>query len=80
MAPSALDPNRMLAWGRGLGPAVRAGLHWASHHTGLPVVVVAAVAVVLSWRAFRRMARFTVEVTLVLVLLLTATHLGWITW
>lgn len=59
---------------------LRHALHWASQHTGLPAVVVAAIALVVSWRIFRRAMRFAVEVIVVTALLLVATRLGWIAW
>ena len=59
-----------------LGSALR----WGSQHTGLPVVVVAAIALVVSWRIFRRSLRFVVEVTIAVALLLVATSIGWIHW
>jgi hypothetical protein len=80
MSTPALDPSRMLAWASPLGPAMRASLGWASQHTGLPVILVAAIAVVVSWRVFKRSVRFAVEVVAVVALLLVATRLGWITW
>jgi hypothetical protein len=59
---------------------VTAGLHAVSRHTGVPVVVVAALAIVLSYRLARRAARLAVELAVVLALLLVATQLGWIHW
>jgi hypothetical protein len=55
-------------------------VRWAAHHSGLPVVIVAAVALVLSWRILRRLSRFAVEVAVTAALLLAATRLGWIAW
>jgi hypothetical protein len=58
-------------------------LRWVAHHTGAPVLVVAAVGLVLSFRLARfagRAARFSVEVALALALLIVATRLGWIRW
>jgi len=57
-----------------------AALRWGSLHTGLPVILVAAIALVVSWRIFRRSLRFVVEVTIAVALLLVATHIGWIHW
>jgi hypothetical protein len=51
-----------------------------ARHTGVPAVVVAAIALVLSFRLARRMARLFVEVGLALAVLLTLTSLGWIRW
>jgi hypothetical protein len=59
---------------------VRHGLRWASHHTGLPCILVSAVVLVISWRLFGRAIRFAVEVALALGLLAAATRLGWVTW
>jgi hypothetical protein len=59
---------------------VKEWLRWVSHHTGLPVVLVAAIAVVVSWRLFKRTARFAVQVLLTLIALLVATHFGLIRW
>jgi hypothetical protein len=60
--------------------ALRAALRWGSMHTGLPVIVVAAIAIVVSWRVFRRTLRFAVQVLLTVAVLLVATRLGWIRW
>jgi hypothetical protein len=51
-------------------------LVWASRHTGIPAVVLAAVAVVLGWRLWRRSARFAVEVSVVALVLLVLTKIG----
>jgi hypothetical protein len=44
------------------------------------VVVVAALALVISFRIARRAARLAVEVVVATTVLLVATHLGWIAW
>jgi hypothetical protein len=80
MSTPVLDPSRMLGWAAPLGPGMRAALGWASQHTGLPVILVAAISVVVSWRIFKRTVRFAVEVVAVVALLLLATRLGWIAW
>ncbi|MFO0676328.1 MAG: hypothetical protein U0169_07330 [Polyangiaceae bacterium] len=68
------------------GPALR---HWAdvktalrtvASHTGVPVVLIAAVALVLSYRFAKRLTRFAAELAVVVTLLLVATRLGWISW
>jgi hypothetical protein len=61
-------------------PSVREGLHWLARHTGLPVIVVAAIAIAVSWRVFKKLARLLVEIAIVLVVLVIATRLGWISW
>ena len=80
MSPLRLDPHRAFPWMPAGITGVRCGLRWASHHTGLPLILVAAVALVLSWRLFKRTVRFAVEVALALGLLAAATRLGWVTW
>lgn len=60
--------------------SLAAALHAVSQHTGIPVVVVAALALVLSYRMIRRGARLAFEVAVVVVLLLGATRFGWIHW
>jgi hypothetical protein len=84
MCPSVLDPRSVLGWAPRIGPAagagLRAALRWASHHSGLPVMVVAAIALVLFWRLIGRTLRLTVEVVIALALLVVATRLGWLTW
>ncbi len=59
---------------------VRLILRWCAHHTGVPVVVVAAVSLVISLRLARRWARFAVEVAIALGALLFAARLGWVRW
>ncbi len=76
----AFEPHRLLGWFAPAGAGLRAMLRWGAHHSGLPVVVVAALALVLSFRLAKRVARLAVEVTLATVLLVVATHLGWIAW
>ncbi len=63
-----------------MGESVRVALRWGAHHTGLPVILVAAITMVFSWRLFRRSLRFVVEVVVAVALLAVATRFGWITW
>ena len=58
----------------------RHALHWASVHTGLPVIVVAALGLVLAWRVGRRTWHVAFELALALAVLLVATRFGWIRW
>jgi hypothetical protein len=88
------DPRSLAswpAWARGcarwlpkLGPAaeggVRAVVRWGGHHSGLPVILVAALTLVLSWRVIKRSFRLALEVVIALALLVVATRLGWLTW
>jgi hypothetical protein len=74
------DATKLLAWCTPLGGSVRTALDWASHQTGLPVILVAAIAMVASWRLFRHSLRFAIEVALAGVLLLVATKLGLLRW
>jgi low affinity Fe/Cu permease len=60
--------------------SLRHALEWVAHHTGVPVLLVAAVAIVVSWRIFKRSVRLVIEVGVALALLLVATKLGWISW
>ena len=62
------------------GPGLRWTLRWGAAHTGLPVVIVAAVALVVSLRLARRWARFVVEVAVAAGVLVAATRFGWIRW
>jgi hypothetical protein len=77
---SAFDLGRLTAWLPELATSLRAWLRWASHHTGLPIVLVAAIAAAVSWRLFRQSLRLALEVAVALALLLVATQLGWIDW
>ncbi len=92
MRPPAFDPRSIAGdafasaarWAPRIGPAaaggLRAALRWAAHHTGLPVILVAAISLVLSWRILKRTLRMTVEVVIALALLVVATRMGWLTW
>ena len=84
MHPSVLDPRALLGWAPRVGPAASAGLRWAlrwaSHHSGLPVMLIGGIALVLSWRLIKRSLRLTVEVAIAVALLFAATRLGWLTW
>ncbi|MDP9003071.1 MAG: hypothetical protein M3O46_23520 [Myxococcota bacterium] len=75
-----LDPTRWLGWVSRLGDEPRVALRWASHHTGLPVILVAAIVIVASWRLFKQSLRFALEVAFAAALLLGATKLGLLHW
>ena len=62
---------------------LRHALHTVAQHTGIPVVLLAALALVVSWRLlkFAKSAlRLALQVAVVAVLLVVATHLGWLRW
>jgi hypothetical protein len=80
MALPSLDPRRMLSWASLASPGLRQALRWGSQHTGLPVILVAAIAMVVSWRAFKRSVRFVLEVAVAVAFLAIATRFGWIRW
>lgn len=75
-----LDAQRLFAWIGLATTHARALVRLVAHHTGLPVLFVAAIAAVLSWRALKRGLRFAVEVFLAVAVLAAATRLGWIRW
>jgi uncharacterized membrane protein YGL010W len=76
--PHLLDLHRaLLAWLPSGGHALRAGMRWVAHHTGLPVILVAALTLVASWRLVKWSSRLAVELALALALLLVASHFGW---
>jgi hypothetical protein len=92
MRPPAFDPRSLAGdaytsatrWMPRIGPTMtgglRAALRWGAHHTGLPVILVAAISLVLSWRILKRTMRLAVEVVIALALLVVATRFGWLTW
>jgi hypothetical protein len=53
-------------------------LEWASAHTGVPAIVVAAVLLVVLYRLAKRSLRFVAEVSLVLAVLLVLARLGFL--
>jgi hypothetical protein len=77
-APS--DAQGALGWLSQGTALLRIGLRWAAHHTGLPIMLVAAIVVVASGHLVKRTLRFGVEVAVALGLLFAATRLGWIVW
>jgi len=60
--------------------AIEASLHAVSQHTGIPIVLVAAAAIVISYHFARRAARLALQVGIVAAALFAATKLGWIHW
>ena len=93
MLPSSVLPDTTrfaklaggsLAWlswnAKSLEVGGRAALRWLAAHTGLPALVVAAVALVVGYRILKKTARFALEVALVTAGLVAATHAGWIRW
>jgi hypothetical protein len=83
MHAPAFDPSRLVPFASrwpDLSHGLRDALRWGAHHTGLPVVLFAAIALVASWHVFRRTLRFAVQVVIAVAALLLATRLGWIAW
>jgi hypothetical protein len=80
MPAPPFDPHRMAAWAPVLGEPVRAALRWGAQHTGLPVMLVAGIAIVIAWHTFKRTLRFVLQVVLCVAGLALATRLGWLTW
>lgn len=80
MRPRSTVMNRLLDWLHVSGDAVRSTLRGIAHHTGLPVAIVAAIVLVVSWHVLRKGYRLILEVAITLALLLVATHFGWIRW
>lgn len=77
---SPFDAHRALGGASPVYHGLREAVRWGAHHSGLPVVVVAALALVVSFRVVKRAARLAVEVVLATAVLLAATRLGWIVW
>lgn len=63
-----------------LAPVAKAALRYASIHTGLPALVVAAIAIVVGYKILKRTARFAAEVTVITLALAAATEAGWLRW
>lgn len=80
MGSPSFDIHHWLVLEASLLAACRHTLRLASRHTGVPAVVIAAVALVLSRRIVRAAARLALEVAVVVAALLAATMLGWISW
>jgi hypothetical protein len=65
--------------------AAKAAFRYVSVHTGLPALVVAAIAVVVGYKILKRTARFAIEVTVISLALAAlldrfAVELGWVHW
>jgi hypothetical protein len=73
------DPMWLTPFGL-VGASLKDIVRWTSQHTGLPVVLIAAVAMVIAWRVFKRSVRFLVEVAIALTVVFVATKLGWMAW
>jgi hypothetical protein len=80
MRPPAFHLHWQLRWLPAASGGVRSALREIAHHTGLPTVLVAAVALVLSWRMLRRALPMAIEVAFAVALLLVATRFGWLKW
>jgi len=86
VSPAWLERGEHAAWGAvhpfgvGVASACRHLVRWGAAHTGLPAIVVAALAVVLFWRVARRTWQVVFELAVAFGLLLAATKLGWIRW
>jgi uncharacterized membrane protein YdfJ with MMPL/SSD domain len=63
-----------------IGDWLRHALVTIAQRAGIPVVVVAAIALVLSLRIARRAVRIVVEIAVAAVILAVATQHGWVHW
>ena len=72
-APPGAHPR---SWGSGL----RHALTWGAEHTGLPVILVAAVTLVVAFRLAKRTVHFAIELAFAVTLLFVASKMGWIRW
>lgn len=75
-----LDPHSALGWVLKVVVASTGSVRSLAQHTGLPMILVAALALVASWRVARRMPKLLIEVVVALALLVAATRLGWLRW
>ncbi len=80
--PSFSSPDKALALASTVfaaaSAAFRVSVRYAADHTGIPAVAVASVALVVSWRMFKRTLRFAVELAIAMTVVITATELGWL--
>jgi len=69
--------SRAAGW---LGGHARALIGLAARHTGVPAVLVAAVALVIGLRVVRKLSAFFIEVGIAVLLLVALSEFGLITW
>ena len=58
----------------------RHALEWTSAHSGIPIVIVAAAAIVISWAIVKKTTRLFIQIAVVAFLLALLTKLGFISW
>lgn len=68
-----------LAYGKEAYVPMRYAVHYAAKHTGVPAIVICAALLVVGYRIAQRTFRFAIQVSVVLVVLVLMTSLGWIT-
>ncbi len=71
-------PVVVFPWLHRLGAHAERAIQTIAKHSGVPAVVVAALALVIAFRLARRTLHLLVEVALAFVLVLAATKAGWI--
>ncbi len=71
-------PPWAVPWLESAGRAATRGLRSVAGHTGLPVTLVAALALVVCFRIARRATHLALEVALAVALVLAATRAGWL--
>ncbi len=76
--PAVHLPPHVAAWLARAGLLARQAVVALSRHTGVPAVLVAAVALVLLFRLARRAVHVAVEIALAVALVMAATRAGWI--
>jgi len=66
------------AWFSAASIVASRGIATLARHSGVPAVLVAAIALVVAFRLARRAAHLTLEIALALALVLAATRAGWL--
>jgi hypothetical protein len=66
------------AWLHGASIVARGAVVTLARHSGVPAVVVAAVALVVAFRIARRATHLAIEFALALALVVAATRAGWL--
>lgn len=78
LGPHAWPLPLVFAWSHSATQALKTAVTFAALHTGVPTVVVAAGALVVSYRFFKRAVRVAIEMTIAMTIVLIATKMGWI--
>jgi len=80
VAPSVVDWFTQLVYRLPGGYYFRVAIRWLAEHSGVPAAVLAGAAALIIYKSAKKLLRVLVFVCLVAIVIVYASHEGWLVW